>query len=40
VPLVFAGIALLLAAWRRRRQAAIAMLQRDKEMAASGAAEP
>jgi ABC-type uncharacterized transport system involved in gliding motility auxiliary subunit len=31
VPLIFAGIALLIAYWRRRRQAAIAMLMRDKD---------
>jgi ABC-type uncharacterized transport system involved in gliding motility auxiliary subunit len=31
VPLIFAGIAMLVAYWRRRRQAAIAMLLRDKE---------
>ena len=31
VPLIFAGLALLVALWRRRRQAAIAMLLRDKE---------
>jgi ABC-type uncharacterized transport system involved in gliding motility auxiliary subunit len=38
VPLVFAGIALLAAGWRRRRQAAIAMLQRDKERLPAAAA--
>lgn len=31
VPLIFAGLTLLVAVWRRRRQAAIAMLQRDRE---------
>ena len=31
VPLIFAGLTLLVALWRRRRQAAIAMLQRDRE---------
>lgn len=30
-PLIFAGFALLVAYWRRRRQAAIALLQRDKD---------
>ncbi len=42
VPLVFAGFALLIAYWRRRRQAAIAMLLRDKEAlpSAGGQAAP
>lgn len=39
VPLVFAGIALLVAGWRRRRQAAIAMLQRDKDGLPPGAGQ-
>jgi ABC-type uncharacterized transport system involved in gliding motility auxiliary subunit len=42
VPLIFAGIALLVAYWRRRRQAAIALLLRDKDLPppASGQVTP
>jgi len=42
VPLIFAGVALLVSYWRRRRQAAIAMLQRDKDAPppAAGQATP
>jgi hypothetical protein len=40
VPLIFAGIALLIAYWRRRRQAAIAMLLRDKEALPPAAGQP
>jgi ABC-type uncharacterized transport system involved in gliding motility auxiliary subunit len=40
VPLMFAGVAMLIAYWRRRRQAAIAMLLRDKEALPPPAAQP
>lgn len=36
-PLLFAGVAMLMAWWRRRRQAAIVTLQRDRTLAGSGA---
>ncbi len=40
LPLIFAGVALLIAYWRRRRQAAIAMLLRDKDALPPGAGQP
>lgn len=40
VPLIFAGLALLVAFWRRRRQAAIAMLRHDKEALPAMAGQP
>ncbi|MEZ5459902.1 MAG: Gldg family protein [Steroidobacteraceae bacterium] len=39
-PLLFAGVAMLMAWWRRRRQAAIVTLQRDRNLAATGTTPP
>ncbi len=39
-PLLFAGVAMLMAWWRRRRQAAIVTLQRDRSQPAGGTAAP
>lgn len=39
-PLLFAGVAMLMAWWRRRRQAAIVTLQQERNLAATGATPP